>query len=197
MDTQFPATPSIIFFDPLAELLGVGDGFFHYTFDDVVKLSGHACPTVAGAFLMAIHAMHALYGDETPRRGDIRVIVPGPVEEGVNGPVSQVFTLLTGAAATNGFKGLGGQYARCGLMDFASDPTGLFSFQRTDSGESVTVSYDPSGIPPDPDMGPLLQRIFQDDRDPAARQQFRELWRKRVIEILADAGEQTVTIGVK
>jgi hypothetical protein len=115
----------------------------------------------------------------------------------VNGPVSQVFTLLTGAAATNGFKGLGGQYARCGLMDFASGPTGLFSFQRTDSGESVAVSYDPSGIPPDPDMGPLLQRIFQDDRDPAARQQFRELWRKRVIEILADAGEQTVTIGGK
>jgi len=38
MDTQFPATPSTIFFDPLAELLGVGDGFFHYTFDDVVKL---------------------------------------------------------------------------------------------------------------------------------------------------------------
>jgi hypothetical protein len=197
MDTQFPATPSIIFFDPLAELLGVGNGFFHYTFDDVVKLSGHACPTVAGAFLMAIRAMHALYGDETPRRGDIRVIVPGPVEEGVNGPVSQVFTLLTGAAATNGFKGLGGQYARCGLMDFASGPAGLFSFQRTDSGESVTVSYDPSGIPPDPDMGPLLQRIFQDDRDPTARRQFRVLWRKRVIEILTDAGEQTVTIGGK
>lgn len=194
MTTQFPTTPSVTLFDPLAELLGAGDGRFHYTFDDAVKLSGHACPTVAGAFLMTVHALKALYGDEMPRRGEIHITIPGPMDQGVNGPISQVFTLLTGATATNGFHGLGGQYARHGLMDFSSDQTGKFTFQRTDTGESVTVSYDPSSIPPDPGMMPLLQQTLQGSSEPSIRQQFQELWRSRVINILADAGELTITL---
>lgn len=194
MTAQFPTTPSITFFDPLAELLGAGDGHFHYIFDDVVKLSGHACPTVSGAFLMTVHAMQALYGDETPRRGEIHITIPGPVDQGTNGPVSQVFTLLTGATATNGFHGLGGQYARCGLMDFTSSPNGTFTFQRTDTRESVNVAYDPSSIPPDPDMGPLMQQVLQGDGGESVRQQFRQMWRKRVIAILNDAGRHTVTV---
>ena len=194
MTTQFPTTPSITFFDPLAELLGAGDGHFHYTFDDVVKLSGHACPTVSGAFLMTVHAMQALYGDEIPRRGEIHITIPGPVDQGVNGPVSQVFTLLTGATATNGFHGLGGQYARHGLMDFASSSNGTFTFLRTDNHESVNVAYDPSSIPPDPDMDPLLQQVLQGGGEESVRQQFREMWRNRVIAILNDAGKHTVTV---
>lgn len=195
MTTQFPATPSVTLFDPLAELLGAGDGCFHYTFDDAIKLSGHACPTVAGAFLMAVHALKALYGDEMPRRGEIHITIPGPVDQGVNGPISQVFTLLTGAAAANGFHGLGGQYARHGLMEFGSDQSGKFTFQRRDNGASVIVSYDPSGIPPDPGMMPLLQQILQGSSEPSVRQQFQAMWRSRVINILADAGERTITLG--
>ena len=44
---MFPDTPSIRLYDPLGDLLGAGDGHFTYTFDDAVKLAGHACPTVA------------------------------------------------------------------------------------------------------------------------------------------------------
>jgi len=194
MITQFPTTPSITFLDPLAELLGAGDGYFHYIFDDVVKLSGHACPTVSGAFLVTIHAMRALYGDEIPVRGEIHITLPGPVDQGVNGPISQVFTLLTGATAVNGFHGLGGHYVRHGLMDFASSSNGIFTFQRIDNHESVNVAYDSSSIPPDPDMGPLLQQILQDDGEESIRQQFRDMWRNRVIAILNDAGSQTVTV---
>jgi len=194
MTDTFPQTPSVTLFDPLAELLGAGDGRFHYTFSDAVKLSGHACPTVAGAFLMCIRALQALYGEETPLRGEIRVTIPGAADQGTNGPVSQVFTLLTGAAADNGFQGLGGQYCRRGLMEFSSDPSSPFVFQRSDSGTSAAVSYDPSPIPPDPAMMPLLQRILQGGGDPADRHRFRELWRKRVIDILADGGERTVIL---
>ena len=194
MTAEFPTTPSITLFDPLAELLGAGDGHFHYTFDDVVKLSGHACPTVAGAFLMAIHALRALYPDETPRRGEIRITIPGTVDQGVNGPISQVFTLLTGAAAENGFQGLGGQFTRQGLMDFTSTPTGGFIFQRTDNGQSVTVAYDPSSIQPEPGMATLLQKILQGNGDPSSRERFRDMWQKRVIDILKDAGEQTISV---
>lgn len=197
MTIQFPATPSITLFDPLAELLGAGDGLFRYTFDDVVKLSGHACPTVAGAFLMTIHALRTLYGDETPTRGTIHITIPGPPDLGNNGPISQVFTLMTGAAAVNGFLGLGGQHVRQGLMAFSPDASGTFGFRRSDSGETLSVSYDPSCIPPDPEMMPLLQRILQGDREQANRQRFREMWRKRVIDILADGGARTVTVAGK
>lgn len=197
MSSPFPTTPSITLFDPLAELLGAGSGEFHYTFDDVVKLSGHACPTVAGAFLMAVHAVQALYGDEMPRRGEIRVGIPGPQDQGVNGPISQVFTLLTGAAADNGFHGLGGQYVRSGLMAFETETSTGFSFQRTDTGEKVTVDYDPSSIPPAPEMIPLLQRVLQGGADQAAREQFQTLWRDRVLNILHDAGAQTITVSRK
>ncbi|MBA1443421.1 MAG: hypothetical protein FE835_00575 [Gammaproteobacteria bacterium] len=194
MITKFPTTPTITLYDPLADLLGAGDGHFHYTFDDVVKLSGHACPTVAGAFLMAIHALEALYGEETPQRGAIRVTIAGAEDQGVNGPISQVFTLLTGAAGRNGFHGLGDQYVRQGLMDFTAESTGSFIFTRIDSGDSVSVSYGPASIPPNPDMFPLLQQILQGQAESSTRQQFREMWRDRVIRILEDGGEKTITL---
>ncbi len=47
MNSMFPQDITINLYDPLAELLGAGDGRFTYTYDDAVKLSGHACPTVA------------------------------------------------------------------------------------------------------------------------------------------------------
>ncbi len=194
MHSDYPDTPSITLYDPLADLLGAGDGHFTYRFDDAVKLSGHACPTVAGAFLMAVRALETLYGAETPRRGEVRITVPGPVERGVNGPISQVFTLITGATGVNGFQGLGGRFGRQGLMRFEAEADGPFSFQRTDTGESVAVAYDPSSLPPDPEMMPLLQRIQQGNADPTARERFRELWRQRVLRILSDGGRQTVTL---
>lgn len=194
MNSPFPQTPSIRLYDPLADLLGAGDGLFHYRFDDVVKVSGHACPTVAGAFLMTIRALGALYGGETPVRGGIEVSIPGAEDQGVNGPISQVFSLLTGAAGRNGFQGLGGQHARHGLLRFEAGTGSGFGFRRRDTGAQVRVGYDPSAIPPHPGMMPLMQRILQGDGDPALRQEFRTLWRDRVIGILEDAGECTVTL---
>ncbi len=191
MTKHFPANPNITLFDPLAEMLGVGDGQLEYTFDDAVRLSGHACPTVAGAFLMALHALRALYPEETPRRGGIRVTLPGPVDQGVNGPISQVFTLITGAAADNGFHGLAGQEVRRGLLDVDAGQEG-FLFRRLDTGRQVQVRYDASAIPADPEMPPLMQRVLQGEADAAARARFRELWRGRVLAILEDGGENTV-----
>ena len=194
MTMMFPPTPAITLYDPLADLLGAGDGRFNYTFDDVVKLSGHACPTVAGAFLMAIHALKALYGDETPKRGELHIKIAGTEDQGVNGPISQVFTLLTGAAGHNGFHGLGNQYVRRGLLNFSGDPAGTFCFTRDDNQESVTVNYDPSTIPPDPEMLPLLQQILQGRGDQSIRRQFKAMWRERVVAILKDAGQQTIEV---
>lgn len=191
MTTLFPSTPSITLADPLAQFLGAGDDPFHYTFDDVVRLSGHACPTVAGAFLMVFHALRTLYGEELPERGGVRIIMPGVVDQGVNGPISQIFTLLTGAAAENGFHGLGGQFQRDGLLRFETGQEG-YLFQRIDNGRVVRVHYDSSSIPADPAMPPLMQQALQGEV--AAGEQFQQLWRGRVIRILEDEGVQTVTV---
>ncbi len=199
MKRMFPDSTSVTFYDPLADLLGAGDGRFSYSYDDAVKLSGHACPTIAGAFLMVVHAMRALYGDDTPQRGDIRITVNGAPDQDVFGPISQVFTLMTGATTDNGFHGLAGQFARNGLLRFepgAADASALFVFERSDSGRSVAVSYDPSGISASPDMGGNLQMVLRGSDDPVVRKSFTAAWRDRVLRILADAGESTVSVVV-
>ncbi len=190
----FPDKPSITLYDPLAKLLGAGDGVFTYTFADTVKLSGHACPTVAGAFLMSVRAMEALYPDEIPVRGNVRITLEGTQNQGVNGPISQVFTLITGAAGENGFHGLAGRHQRYGLLEFSNQAIDGFRFQRLDTGTSVTISYDPSSIPPDPQMPLLLQQVLQDQTGEEETDAFSRLWRTRVEHILEDAGESTLSV---
>src|SRR5690554_2792313 len=127
---MFPSSPTLRFFDPLGELLGAGDGHYTYRFDDAIRLAGHACPTVAGAFLLVKCAMEHLYPEQTPLRGGVRITVDGTVDAGVNGPMSQIFTLLTGAAAENGFHGLAGHYVRRGLLRFNEQAVpGRYEFQ--------------------------------------------------------------------
>jgi len=188
----FPEKPVIRIYDPLGELLGAGDGVFTYTYDDVVKLSGHACPTVAGGFLLAKRALDELWGDDMPQRGDVRVTVYGAQDEGTNGPISQVFTLLTGAAASNGFHGLGGQFARNDLLEFKPTGNPGFRFERISTGDSVTLIYDPSGISAAPTMGEDLGRILGGFADESVAKRFRDAWRDRVLHILEDGGQSTV-----
>jgi hypothetical protein len=192
---MFPDSPVVCLYDPLGEMLGAGDGVYTYRFDDAVKLAGHACPTVAGAFLMARRAIEVLYGDELPQRGDLRVTLHGRPDAGVNGPISQVLTLLTGAAPENGFHGFGGQHVRKGLMACSGEGaafTAGVTFERIATGARVTLAYDPSAVPPAPTMGPDLQAVLSGTADVSVEQRFRDAWRGRVERILADGGAQTV-----
>lgn len=195
MNITFPQDPSITLYDPLAKFLGVGDGHFTYCFEDVVKLSGHACPTVAGAYLMAIHALKALYGDETPERGDIGVTIYSAPDEGVTGPISQIFTHITGATAMNGFHGLGGNFVRSGLMQFlpGTDGPAPFVFERRSTGDEIGVDYNPSSIGGDSSMMGNLQLLMQGSSDPNVQEAFSSAWRNRVMAILEDKGNSTVS----
>ncbi|MCW8884630.1 MAG: hypothetical protein OQK12_05140 [Motiliproteus sp.] len=196
MNSPFPRTPCITLHDPLAAFLGAGNGDFVYDFNDVVKLSGHACPTVAGAFLMVIHALETLYGEEKPERGDIEVTIYSAQDEGVTGPISQVFTLLTGATSSNGFHGLAGKFCRSGLMDFVPgiETPAPFVFERLSTGQKVGLKYDPSSIPASGEMGSNLQAIFQGDSSAETHRKFSTGWRDRVLAILADRGKSTITL---
>ena len=64
----FEQAPVLRLHDGLAELLGApSDGVIEYRYADAVRLAGHSCPTVAGAWLCARAGLRALYGEMHPR----------------------------------------------------------------------------------------------------------------------------------
>ena len=70
----FDDIPPIVVHDRLAEFLGAAEGgIIEYRYADAVKLAGHSCPTVAGAYLLTRRALAALYPDVLPERGDVQV----------------------------------------------------------------------------------------------------------------------------
>jgi hypothetical protein len=181
----FESSPKISLYDPLAELLGASsDGVLHYSYTDAVKLAGHSCPTVAGAYLMTVKALRALYPDSLPERGNILVEFGDDPANGVTGVIANVVTLLTGATVDTGFKGLAGEYDRRSLMAFNADIAGEIAFTRRDTGACVAVSYSAREVPPAPLTMPLLQKILAGQASPEQRQTFIEAWQDRVRRIL-------------
>jgi formylmethanofuran dehydrogenase subunit E len=177
----FDTVESIKLQDPLADILGAFEnGEYEIKYVEVVKSAGHSCPTVAGAYIMASEALKALYGDQRAVRGNIKVEFAESVEEGVAGVIGNTITQITGATYKSGFKGLGGKFARHSLMFFDSDINSSARFTRVDTGKSVDVVYNPSSIPADPAMMPLMQKIMQGGATPQEVKRFGDLWQDRV-----------------
>ena len=179
--------------EPLAEFLGaVNEGEeFVFTYYDAVKLAGHSCPAVSGAYKVTQKALKALYGSEIPVRGEISVKVLGSVENGANGPISQVISLITGAAPETGFAGLGQRFVRKNklVFDTQNEEPNSFIFTRDDNGKSVKIVYHPEKIPHEPDMQNLFTKCIVDTANERQREKFKELWQKRVKAVLFEEGE--------
>jgi len=177
----FDTIDPIVLQDGLSDLLGTFDGgLVEYHYVDVVKSAGHSCPTVAGAYLMTREGLKALYGNETPTRGGIFVSFAENSTEGVAGVIANVVTQITGATETMGFKGIGGRFVRHGLMEFEADIQASVRFKRLDTGQTVEVVYDPSGVSGDPRQQELMQKIMQGVASPEDKQDFGKLWQQRV-----------------
>ncbi len=177
--------------DPLATLLGAckgRDDIIEYGFADVVKMSGHACPTVASAFVACKHAMRALFDDGIGERGTIAVTVHGERDDGVFGVIGQVFSLITGACPETGFKGLGGLHRRNNLLRYGvdeNDSSSRFDFVRTDTKQGCRVSLIPSAFPPlsiedAQRLGPLMEKNVWQGATKSEQIEFRDLWMSRV-----------------
>ena len=139
----FDAAPVIRLQDPLADFLGAArDGLLEYRYVDAVRLAGHSCPTVASAFLMTRCALRALYPQELPRRGELRVELRDAPGQGVTGVIGSVAGYLTGAAGEGGFHGIAGRFVRQGLLAYEVTMETQMRFTRLDTGESVGVSAD-------------------------------------------------------
>ncbi len=180
--------PTIKFIDRLGALLtGNSDPEpVEYHFKDVVKQSGHACPTIAGAYGIVYEAMESLYPNgEIPVRGEIRVDCPETQTSGSMGPLSQAISYLTGACAENGFNGLAGRFQRSGLLRFTGEPSGTpFRFTRVDTNKSVEVYYHSNKIPGDPAMGMLMQKVISGSATVNEQKAFGMMFQNRVRYVL-------------
>jgi formylmethanofuran dehydrogenase subunit E len=183
----FDAVARITLYDPLAELLGAADrGRIDYGYVDVVKLAGHSCPTVAGAYLMTLQALARLYPGDTPERGGIRVEFGTAQTDGVTGVIAAVIGMLTGAAGEGGFKGLAGQFSRQNLLTFAAENITEVRFSRLDTGVRVAVTYHPEIVPPPPELQELMPAILEGTASDTELTEFGRLWQMRVKRILID-----------
>mgnify|MGYP000889811120 CR=1 FL=1 len=192
----FRAAPVITLRDPLMAFLGTGDGVVRYGYADAVKLCGHSCPTVAGAFLMVRAGLAALYGDALPERGGIGAAFPDPADAGVTGVMAAVVGLVTGARGEDGFKGLAGRFTRAGLLEFSTDTGGTMDLRRLDDGRRAAVRYDPSVVPAAPAMRRLLDRVLAGIASQDEHQAFGALWQERVRRILTHHAEDPRMISV-
>lgn len=183
----FDEVTTITLHDPLAEILGATTGgLIKYGYADAVKLAGHSCPTVAGAYLMTLKALGTLYLHGVAERGGIRVEFSAAQADGVTGVTAAIASLLTGAAGEGGFKGLGGRYSRQNLLQFAAANNAGLRFTRLDTGASVTATYHPEVVPSPPELQALMQKLLSGQASTAEKTEFGRLWQMRVRRILID-----------
>lgn len=202
-DQGFPEfyaqAPTLAVRDPLAQFLGAArQGRIEYGYTDVVRLTGHSCPTVAGAYLMALHGLRALYGTETPVRGDVEVFMRDAPGSGVTGVISSVVQLLTGAAAETGFPGAGKRalFARKNLLSFGADIDGVLAMRRRDTGKAVVVHLDSAAVPWPDEMPPLMAKAFAEQASSAELERFAQLWQERVRRMLIDYADHPALVQV-
>ncbi len=177
----FDSIETIKVVDPLAKVLGAfEDGVYEFNYLEIVKAAGHSCPTVAGAYLITLEALKALYPNEQAVRGNIKVEFREPLEEGVAGVISNVVSQITGATDKSGFKGLAGKFARHSLMFFDVNINSSARFTRVDNSKSVDVYYDPSSIGGNPKMQQLMQKMMGGVANTQEIKEFGELWQDRV-----------------
>lgn len=181
----FDQVPRLRTHDPLAEVLGSAEGgVLEYGYGDAVRVAGHSCPTVAAAYWLTVRALMALYPNELPQRGGVRVDFREDPRGGVTGVAAMVVQMLTGAAGEGGFKGLAGRYARNGLQHFAPELPLAMRFTRLDKRVAVDVASDFSSLPEDARLAPLVQRCANGRATPAELRELAQLWQRRVADLL-------------
>lgn len=181
----FDEVESIQLHDPLSDFLGAfEEGKVEISYLDCVKQAGHSCPTVAGAYLMTMIGLKVLYGSELPQRGNIYVGMKGKRTEETIGVIGNIISFIVGASGEEGFKGIQGNFSRDHLIVYDQKMIGQVTLRRMDNDISVSLNYDPSILPGDPRLKPLMVKVLQGKASDQEESIFKELWQKRVKEIL-------------
>ncbi|MDH5478780.1 MAG: hypothetical protein OEY50_10650 [Nitrospinota bacterium] len=200
----FDRVEPILLKDPLAWTLGAveEDAAIEYRFEDCVRLAGHACVSVASAFMMAKHGLAALYPDDVPVRGQVEVRFAGGRTNGANGPIGQVIGYITGAATETGFHGLAGKYGRDNLFTYdetlESQPGFITArFRRKDTGAEVEVRAEPSRIPMTQEEmagSAFMPQVIQGTANREEKEAFFKFWQGRNRTLLLDNPEGAIVV---
>jgi hypothetical protein len=189
--------PSIVMRDPFLELLGQTDKPIPYLYEEAVKMAGHSCSAVAGAWTITRKALEALYPNEIPERGQIMIEAPGAEDESVVGVFGEVMTYVTGASPGTGFPGgpFGKGYDRRNLLRYKEEPANtpltkmVWVFRRLDTGAQVGVRYDLSMIQPrgTPEYKAMAGKLARGEATPEEARKWKEYWNARVRFIFENA----------
>ena len=181
----YTQVPTIKLYDPLSDFLGaLSSGRVEISYLDCVKVAGHSCPTVAGAYLMASKGLQALYGKEVPQRAKIRIEMKEAEDEGVTGVTAAVMSFILGASAKGGFKGIQGNFSRDKLLFFQANIEQEVKFTRLDNMQSVNLAYNPTSIETDARIPMLMKKNLSNTASIEEKRLFQLLWQERVEEIL-------------
>ena len=190
--------PPIKLYDPLSDFLGAfKEGKLEISYLDCVKLAGHSCPTVAGAYLMAMQGTEMLYGDDLPQRGSIKIEMKENKSTGVTGITANILSFILGVSGEGGFKGIEGKFSRNDLLFFGSSIDAEVRLTRLDTMHSVNLSYDPSLVKADEKMMPLMGKTLKGLASEEEKKLFQTLWHRRVEEILLNRNNHNRLITIE
>ena len=185
-------------YDPLSDFLGAfTEGELEITYLDCVKLAGHSCPTVAGAYLMAVKGIEMLYGDDLPQRGSVKIEMKEHESTGVTGVTANILSFILGAGGVGGFKGIQGNFSRNNLLFFGASINAEVRLIRLDTMQSVDLSYDPSLVKADEMMMPLMGKTLKGLASKEEKNMFQTLWHRRVKEILLGKDNHNRLISIR
>lgn len=203
----FSSVRPIVLRDPLAELTGAFQShhaLLEYSFDDVVKMAGHACPSVGAAFVCCRKALGVLHQGDIPERGAIAVTVHGAPDDKTYGVMGQVFGYVTGACGVTGFKGLGGKFRRKDLLSYQAggpdDGTMTVTFERVGKGNKVRATLTPARYPvvPGQDRLPaLLEKVLANSASHQELHEFQDFWMDRVKALVLDEQDVEAWLSVQ
>ena len=182
----------IVLKDELTKFLGVNkDGMIEITYLDIVKMAGHSCPTVGGAYLMALKGLKALYPGEIPQRGEIKVeLRKSPTEDnaGVDG---SVFSNITGATTDNGFGGLvAGKYSRRNLLFYNAPIDTDVRFTRLDTNKQIGINYYPGKVV---NPGKILMSAIGPNATPEDKETFPKRFQE-MVKTLFENGDAVIEV---
>ncbi len=174
----------IVLKDGLSEFLGASEeGIIDISYLDIVKMAGHSCATIAGAYLMAQSGLKELFGTALPKRGEIKVELKGTLEDNT-GAVALVLSNITGATSDSGFMGLQGKFNRRGLLFYGANISSNVRFTRLDTNKSVEVSYMPMKVVT---PGEIMQSAIGPQATQESKNSFPKRWQEMVKTIFENA----------
>ncbi len=137
---------------------------------------------------MTQRALKELYGQELPRRGQIKVELRKVPETDNTGVTGSVIANITGAAyGSLGFGGLQqGRFGRRNLLFYGVEMDADVRFTRLDTGASVKLNYRPGKVV---DPKPVIMMAMGPQATEESKASFPKRWQEMVKTIFDHTGE--------